>query len=183
MKLKSKDALSFRLKKEGLESWDALTTAIKNLPYGRNTNRTDVSLVFKEQKGTCSSKHAFLKHVADLNGFTNIKLLLGIYKMHHKNTPNIGNVLLENNIDFLPEAHCYLSVDGERLDYTSRHSDFNRIKNEILLEQEIAPFQVSEFKVDFHKEFIRNWIVTDAIQFSFDVIWALREQCIANLTV
>jgi len=63
------------------------------LPYGRTANRTDLSLVISEQKGTCSSKHALLKEVADLNGIKGIDLIIGIYKMSEANTPGIGDEL------------------------------------------------------------------------------------------
>lgn len=181
--LQSNDDLTLLLKAKGISTWNAVTEYTKCLPYGRNTNRTDLSLVLTEQKGSCSSKHAFLKHIAELNALPNIKLILGIYKMNNINTPKIGNVLTKNGIDFIPEAHCYLSIKGERLDYTSSNSDFNRLKNEILLEQEIEAFQVAKFKVNFHKAFIKNWIETDNISFGFDEIWKTREACIANLSV
>ena len=57
-KLTSKDKLSELAKRNGIKTWNELTKFIKNLPYGRNKNRTDFGLVLSEQKGTCSSKHA-----------------------------------------------------------------------------------------------------------------------------
>lgn len=180
--LQSTDTLTLLLKDLDIFTWHNLTEYVKHLPYGRTSNRTDLSLVLTEQKGTCSSKHAFLKYVADLNNLPDIKLILSIYKMNNINTPKIGNVLIENSIGFIPEAHCYLSVDGKGVDFTSRNADFNRIKNDILLEQEIEPFQVAEFKEDFHKAFIKSWIEADSIPFSFDEIWKLREACIANMS-
>lgn len=182
-KLHSNDSLSLLIKHDNIENWQDLTTRIKALPYGRNENRKDFSLVWTEQKGTCSSKHAFLKYVANLNAIPNVKLILGMYKMNHLNTPKIGDVLTKQSLDYIPEAHCYLKTNGEFVDYTSSSSDFNRIKNDILLEKEIEPHQVAEFKVDFHKAYLRNWIKTNDIIFSFDDIWKIRELCIANLTL
>lgn len=182
-KLHAKDQLTSLIKDKGITTWNELTLHIQYLPYGRNANRTDFSLVLIEEKGSCSSKHAFLKHVADLNNLPDIKLILGMYKMNSMNTPKIGNVLIENKIDYIPEAHCYLSVEGERVDLTSRNSDFKKIKDAILLEQEIEASQVAEFKVDFHKTFIKNWIETDNIPFAFDKIWKVREACINNLSL
>lgn len=180
--LQSNDQLTLLLKAKGIYTWNHLTEYIRHLPYGRNSNRTDLSLVIIEQKGSCSSKHAFLKHIADLNSIPHIKLMLCIFKMNVINTPKIGNVLLENNLDFMPEAHCYLLIENQRLDFTSRNSDFKRIKNDILLEQEIEPYQVAKFKVDFHKAYIKSWIETYEIHFSFDEIWDFREVCIRNLS-
>jgi hypothetical protein len=72
-KLTSKDKLSELAKRNGIKTWNELTKFIKNLPYGRNKNRTDFGLVLSEQKGTCSSKHALLKSIADLNNVRNIE--------------------------------------------------------------------------------------------------------------
>jgi hypothetical protein len=38
---------------------------IKQLLHGLNSNRTEFGLVIIERKGSCSSKHALLKQVAD----------------------------------------------------------------------------------------------------------------------
>lgn len=84
-KLTSKDKLTELAKSNGVETWNELTEFIKKLPYGRNKNRTDSSLVLFEQKGTCSSKHALLKSIADLNNVPNIKLIIGIYRITQLN--------------------------------------------------------------------------------------------------
>ncbi len=59
-------------------NFDELIEKVKNIPYGRNANRYNFSLVLSENKGTCSSKHAFLKDFADkedLNKFPKIDLI------------------------------------------------------------------------------------------------------------
>jgi hypothetical protein len=150
MTLKSKDNLTLSLKDHNISTWTDLVEFLQHLPYGRTTNRTNLSLVLKEQRGTCSSKHAFLKHIANLNSI-NADLILGMYKMNSLNTPKIGNVLKNTNIEYIPEAHCYLKINGEPLDYTSSNSDFNRLKNDILLENSIEPHQVAKFKVEYQK--------------------------------
>ncbi|MBO6880722.1 MAG: hypothetical protein JJ870_09205 [Winogradskyella sp.] len=152
------------------------------MPYNRNSNRTDLSLVWKEKKGTCSSKHAFLKHVADLNQIPNVELILGVYKMNSANTPKIGNALSDYQLDYIPEAHCYLKINDERFDYTSPTSDFKRLKNDMLLEKTITHQQVAEFKIDFHKAYLKDWIKNNNIPYSFGKIWQIREQCIENLS-
>jgi hypothetical protein len=180
--LKSRHKLTLELKKNGINTWNELTDFVRHLPYGRNSYRTDLSLIIKEQKGTCSSKHALLKKIANLNAIPEVKLILGIYKMNATNTPKIGDVLKKNNLEYLPEAHCYLKINDEQIDFTSSNSDFSSIKNDILLEKEIEPQQVAEFKVKFHKTYLKTWIDENEIPFSFDNIWRLREECIANLS-
>ncbi len=179
--LKSKDVLSELARSKGIDSWGQLTQWIRKLPYGRNKNRSDLALVLFEEKGSCSSKHALLKKLADLNGIPNVKLILGIYKMSSLNTPSIGTALTKNGLNFIPEAHCYLKIDQSRFDYTSPSSSFNRIEMDILQETEIEPDQVAVFKVNFHKAFLKKWIIETKLGFDFDELWEIRENCIRNL--
>ncbi len=181
-KLISNDKLTNFAKNNGIETWNQLTNFIKNLPYGRNKNRSNFGLVLSEKKGTCSSKHALLKSIADLNNIPSIDLIIGIYRMTESNTPNIKTVLTENSIKFIPEAHCYLKINGNRVDLTTKESKFDTIEKEILQEIEIKPSQVSKFKVDYHKNFIKNWLKETNSKFEFNEMWRIRERCIENLT-
>jgi len=155
---------------------------LSKLPYGRNSSRTDLSLVISEHKGSCSSKHAFLKKIADLNNLPNIKLILGLYKMNEKNTPGIGSVLTKHNINFIPEAHCYLQINNLKIDITTSNSDFKKLENDILKEIEIKPEQVNTFKVKYHQDFLKKWILKNNINYNFDELWNIRETCINNLS-
>ena len=180
--LSSKDHLTSLLNQHNIDNWQSVLAHVKALPYGRHTNRNDFSLVLTEQKGTCSSKHAFLKHVADLNNIPNVQLILGMYKMGPINTPKIVSVLSKHNLHYIPEAHCYLKIDGERFDFTSIDADFNTIKNDVLLEKIIQPQDVITFKVNFHKAYIKDWIKDQNIPLSFEDVWNIREQCIIKLS-
>ena len=52
--LSSSDVLTQELNNSGIYSWEDVLIYVKNIPYGRNANREDLSLVLKENKGTCS---------------------------------------------------------------------------------------------------------------------------------
>jgi len=179
--LVSLDPLTQQICLLGINSWEDLLIYVKNIPYGRNINREDLSLVLKENKGTCSSKHAFLKEVADQNLIPNIKLVIGIYKMNEVNT-KIGTILTDNNIDFIPEAHCYLKIDKVRIDCTTPKSDFAKIEKDLIEEIEIKPFQVGKFKIEYHQNFIKRWLSDTNAVVTFEELWAVREQCIAFLS-
>ncbi len=180
--LKSTDHLTKTLRQKGIHTWIQLLAYIRAIPYGRNANRTDVSLVLSEHQGTCSSKHALLKTVADHNMIV-VDLMMGMYKMDQENTPKIGTILKENHLEYIPEAHCYIRQGLYTIDVTSSQSDFDRIKNDILLEQIITPDQVGVYKIDFHKNYIKEWIKKEQFDFSFDAVWTIREACIQNLSV
>lgn len=162
-------------------NFEELIEKVKHIPYGRNSNRTDFSLVLKENKGTCSSKHAFLKDYADQNQIENVKLFIGLFKMNEQNTPKIAPLLSNYNLEYIPEAHCYLKIDGNVVDVTSETSFYENIKNDILEEIEIEPNQVSEFKINYHKNFIGNNLTSFNKSKTFNEIWSIREQCIEKL--
>jgi hypothetical protein len=162
--------------------FETLIEKVKNIPYGRNANRYDFSLVLSENKGTCSSKHAFLKDFADNNGIENVKLFIGIFKMNEANTPKLGNLLSNNNIEYIPEAHCYLKINQVPVDITTVDSFYDKIKQDIIEEIEITPNQVSDFKVEYHKAFLKKWINETNQNNIFEEIWDIREQCILKLS-
>ena len=177
----SSDSLTTLIKDKAIINWSELIDFTRNLPYGRNSNRQDFSLVIKENKGTCSSKHSFLKKVADLNNFGNIKLILGMYRMNNLNTPKIGNTILESGLEYIPEAHCYLKLNNQRIDITNSNSDIENLSGDIIEEIEIEAEQVNVFKVDYHKKYLQNWLNESRINMDFDKMWKIREQCIKKL--
>lgn len=181
MELNSDDDITIAIIESGLVTWHDLVRSVQHFHFGRNENRSDLSLVWSERKGTCSSKHAFLKLVAELNGFSNVKLFLGIYKMNEANTLEVGSIINENKLDYIPEAHCYLKIDGVVLDVTSKESNFERIAKDIVYEKEIQPKDVAVDKVEIHQAFLKEWIVENEIPYSFQELWDIREACIKSL--
>ena len=180
-KLQSKDEYTQLLRANGITTWNAALDFIRKTPYGRNTNRADFSLVITENKGTCSSKHAFLKEIAIRNTIPNIDLIIGIYKMNESNT-DIASILTEHKIDYIPEAHCYLRSNHQTIDVTTTHSEFEKLHNDILVEVGIEAQQVIDYKITFHQNFIRKWIQEHNIAYSFQEIWTIREKCIQQLS-
>jgi len=154
-----------------------------NLPYGRTKDRSDYASIIKEQKGTCSTKHAFLKAVAQEHHQDRVKLYLGIYKMNALNTKGIETVL-ENykSIKYIPEAHSYLKIDDAIIDITRTVSSKTTFEDDLLTEMEIVPNQIGHYKEQYHQNYIKTWIVSENINYSFHEIWQIREACIAALS-
>jgi len=90
--------------------------------------------------------------------------------MDKNNTPKIGIVLIDNAIDFIPEAHCYLKIDGKRNDFTTCQSDSKKLKKDIIEELEIQPEQVARLKVEYHKDYLKKWILNNNSEKRFDEI-------------
>lgn len=176
------ETISALLIAKDITTWQEVIKYIQELSYGRNSHRADLSLVISEGKGTCSTKHALLKTIAEENNIAGVQLILGMYKMTEENTPGIGLNISKSGLSYIPEAHCYLKIDGKRKDYTNSSSNIEKIETAILSETEITPNQVSEWKVDFHKKFIKAWRISEGIKMDFETIWLIREQCITSLS-
>lgn len=182
LELNAEQPLGSLLAQIQISTWEAFLVYLKKLPYGRNANREDLSLVITEAKGTCSSKHALAKAVADENALAGVQLVLCLYKMNAQNTPGIGTVLEGTTFSFIPEAHCYLEWNGQALDVTHPTADLANIRADILKKEYISPAQVNRFKVEYHQQYLKDWLANTASDWTFDALWKLRERCIQNLS-
>ena len=168
---------------KGLDTFRKAAEWVSKLDYRRNIDKDNVLCLFDEQCGTCSTKHALLKHLADENGNTELRLMLGIFTMNAKNTPAIKRLLKKYKLDYIPEAHNYLRTYNYILDYTGVGINETKFELDILEEIEIQPEQITEYKVSYHRDYLDTWIKENEIPYSPDELWRIREECIKALTL
>jgi hypothetical protein len=157
---------------------------VSRLPYGRNTTVNDPLIVMRENRGTCSTKHAVLRRLAMEQG-VDVALVLGIYGMHESNTPRVGPILERHKLATLPEAHCYLRFCGNRIDATCDVDvDPPERITRFLHEEGITPEQIGDYKRNVHQEFLRRWLAETGTAGGrgLDEMWRIREECIAALS-
>jgi|688.fasta_scaffold581262_2 hypothetical protein len=159
------------------------TQFVSELTYGRNADKNNLATVFIDNCGTCSTKHALLKRLAEENGFEKIRLVIGLFKMNKNNTPEISLTLDENNLAYIPEAHCYLKYEDQILDLTKKNSKPSDFVDDLIEEVEILPEQITEFKVNYHKNYLDKWLDKNKeLNYTMNDIWKIREQCIQDLS-
>jgi hypothetical protein len=105
--------------------------------------------------------------------------MVGIYEMSENNTPGVGAVLNEGSLASIPEAHCYLSIEGERFDFTGLSAGSSSPFAALLAEYPVSPANLAQIKGELHKEAIAGWASERGI--SKEAAWAAREACIAAL--
>lgn len=115
-------------------------------------------------------------------GFYNVKLLLCLFKMNGSNIPKLTGVLDKYAIAFIPEAHCLLKIDGEFIDVTNETSDYNNLKGDVIDLLEIQPEQIGDFKINYHQEYLKKWLLNSNSKYSFKEFWSIREECIKELS-
>ncbi|MGB1309274.1 MAG: hypothetical protein ACPG6B_10210 [Oceanihabitans sp.] len=166
----------------GLNDFETVCQYVKEIPYGRLGKNSNYTAILAKNKGTCSTKHAFLKQLAIENEAEKIKLFIGIYKMCEANTKGVGKILNKYNLEYIPEAHTYLKFTNAIYDFTNNTKNKSSFSDSILLEREITPSQTTGFKVLLHKKYIKKWILTNNIPVSFTDLWSIREACIVALS-
>ncbi len=154
---------------------------VKQLAYGRNADKNNLASLFDDNCGTCSTKHALLKQLADENNFEKVKLIVGLFKMNKNNTPEISATLLQNNLEYIPEAHCYLKYEDQILDLTKINSEPTDFLDDLIEEIEISPEQITDYKVNYHKNYLVTWLKHKQINLGLNDIWKIREQCIQDI--
>ena len=181
--IKPNGEISKEFLKRNILTFHQATEYIQNLPYGRNSNKDNLKTIFTDNKGTCSTKHAVLKQLADENDFESIKLILGIFKMNARNTPKISKTLAKNSLDYIPEAHNYLKYGTEIFDFTKRNFSISDFSNDLIYETEIQPSKINQPKIEIHKSFLADWLNKNPkIDYSIEELWKIREQCIQDLS-
>lgn len=167
----------------GISDFESACLYVQSLPYGRNTDRSDFSLVLSEGKGSCSGKHGLLAALAEENGLMEVELIAGIFLMSGETHPNLTSFFADKSYANIPECHCYLRYKGERFDYTDTSNAMERIAPKIVREQRIEPHQVVEWKPKIHQEYVKGWLKRNSqIDLTFDEIWKEREVCIQLFT-
>lgn len=166
----------------GITSFAKAAQYVQQLPYKRNSNKSDILGPLKEQQGTCSTKHALLAQLAFENKHADIVLKLGIFRMGAKYSPAVGKVLSKYGLEFIPEAHNYLCYKGQVFDFTTPDASPDKFFDDLIVEITIDPNEITDFKVSYHKELLQKWILYTPLSFTLDELWKIREECIAALS-
>lgn len=181
--IKSMGQISKEFTDRNIVTFKQASLFIKQLAYGRNADKNNLATVFTDNCGTCSTKHALLKRLADENEFEKVKLIVGLFKMNKKNTPQVSSTLQKYNLEYIPEAHCYLKFEDKIIDLTKLNSKPTDFLDELIEEIEIIPEQITDFKVNYHKNYLASWLDKNKqINLSLNDLWKIREECIQKLS-
>jgi hypothetical protein len=101
----------------GIKAFMDACDYVHNLPYGYNSDRDDVMILFKEKMGSCTTKHAVIATLAaelDLP----IHKRIGIYPMTEVVVTGTGKILNKYDLPYIPMIHCFLKYGDHRVDLT-----------------------------------------------------------------
>ncbi|CAB1066052.1 hypothetical protein D1BOALGB6SA_10851 [Olavius sp. associated proteobacterium Delta 1] len=90
---------------------------VHQLPYGYNSDRDDLLILFKEGRGSCTTKHAVIATLAEELSLPIVKNL-GIYRMTENIVTGTKYILGKFNLPYVPMVHCFLVFEDYRVDLT-----------------------------------------------------------------
>lgn len=151
------------------------------LPYCRISDSTNYHLVLKEQRGTCTPKHALIAELAS-SFHIPLHLKAGIIIMNADNAPKIVPVLKKYQLNEIIEAHTYLEYEHHHLDITFPEKTNFKMTFPLLKERNLTLQDLGEIKMAWHKEAMKEFLLTQHLPYDLDQIWEIREQCIQALS-
>ena len=101
----------------GIWSFHEACRYVHELPYGYNSDRDDLLILFKEKMGSCSTKHAVIATLAAEIGLP-ITRGVGIYPMTEAIVTGASRILTRYSLPHVPMIHCFLEYGGHRVDLT-----------------------------------------------------------------
>ena len=122
----------------GIRSFLEACRYVNELPYGYNSDRDDLMILFKEKMGTCTTKHAVIATLAAELGLP-ITRGVGIYAMTETIVTGTDKILTEYGLPYVPMIHCFLEYGNYRVDLTEgNRNGKNRPVDDFLYTDRVA---------------------------------------------
>ena len=115
---------------------------VHQLPYGYNSDREDLLILFKERFGSCTTKHAVIASLAQELGLP-VEKHIGIYAMTEAIVTGTTAILDQFHLPYLPMVHCFLVCGTIRVDLTEGNHNGKRCPIDLFLHEEPVPANIS----------------------------------------
>lgn len=126
--------------KNGIKSFKDACMYVHEMDYGYNSNYDDELILFKEKKGTCTSKHGTIAGLAEELGIPLYKNV-GIYKFTEEISSGTDEILKKYDIPYIPMVHCFLVYKNYKFDLTEGNNNGKKTSIEKFIHQEqVKPF-------------------------------------------
>ena len=123
----------------GIESFHTACRYVHELPYGYNSNREDVMILFQENKGSCTTKHGVIATLAEEIDLP-IGKTVGIYALTEDIVTGADQILSKYALPYLPMIHCFLESGDRRVDLTEGNNNGkNKPLDEFLYTEKVDP--------------------------------------------
>jgi hypothetical protein len=114
--------ISEQFYQRGINTFHKACRFVHELPYGYNSDRNDLMILFKENMGSCTTKHAVIATLAEELNLPVVKNI-GIYAMTEQIVTGTDRILDKHTLPYLPMVHCFLACDRYRVDLTEGNNN------------------------------------------------------------
>lgn len=153
-------SISMEFLRLGINRFHQACRWVQELPYGYNTNRDDIMVLFKERKGSCTTKHAVIATLARELGLS-IRKYIGIYPMTDDLVTGSGELLARFELPYLPMVHCFLGDGTHRVDLTEgNRNGKNHSIEEFLYVQRVEPNISAKDEYLLYRQALKAQILT-----------------------
>jgi hypothetical protein len=115
--IKPSDAVSGKFLSLGTNEFGDACRYGQDLPYGYNSDRDDLMILFNEKMGSCTTKHAVIATLAAELGLP-IEKSIGIYAMTEAIVAGTGTIIGKYGLPCVPMVHCLLVYGEHWVDLT-----------------------------------------------------------------
>ena len=106
----------------GIDTFHDACRYVHELPYGYNSDRDDLMILFQEKMGSCTTKHAVIATLAVESGLP-VEKNIGIYAMTEAIVTGTGRILDTYQLPYVPMVHCFLGYGQYRVDLTDGNAN------------------------------------------------------------
>ena len=101
----------------GIKTFKDACYYVHELEYGYNSNYDDKMIFFKENKGSCTTKHAVIAGLAEELSIPLHKKVC-VYKFTEEITTGAEVILEKYDVPYVPMVHCFLEYHNYHFDLT-----------------------------------------------------------------
>lgn len=127
----------------GIRHFQQACGYVHALPYGYNSDRDDPMTLFRENRGSCTTKHAVIALLAAELDLA-IEKNICIYPMTERLVTGTRTILDKYHLPYVPMIHCFLAFQGHRVDLTEGNRNGKNGPIEDLLYTETVAADISE---------------------------------------
>lgn len=164
----------------GISNFKKACEYVHNLKYGYNSDYDNKYILFKENKGTCTTKHAVISGLAEE---LNIPLFkhVGIYRFTEEISKDANIILANYKLPHVPMVHCFLVYKQYRFDLTEGNNNGKKTSiEEFIHTEKVDPFISRKDEYILYKNVIKEKVLTSKEMegISEKTILKAREECV-----
>ena len=132
-------AISKGFLQRGVTGFIGACRYVHQLPYGYNSDRDDLLILFREGRGSCTTKHSVIATLAE-ELVLPVAKNIGIYRMTEDLVTGTSEILEGFSLPYVPMVHCFLAFREYRVDLTEGNDNGkNRPIDRLLHTEAVIP--------------------------------------------